>query len=467
MITVVEPKRPIAALWSEPEIRDGETFRLMRYVLRVDHEGKVLLCNVVTGQLAVLDQDEAELVDKLPAEYSPAMKQLVDEHYLVPDQFDEHQRVVKMREVLRKLRETRQGSAITTYTILPTTACNARCYYCFEQGVKTVTMTEKTADDVVKYIAAHCGEEKKVFISWFGGEPTVASGRISRICEGLRRNGIGYSSTITTNGYLFDEEMVHTAKTLWNLTHANITVDGTEETYNRVKAYAGVTDNPYQRVLLNVGRLLDEGIRVGVRMNFDLGNFNEFPNLLEDLKVRFQGSPLLQVNVHPVIGEYAEADGVVSHGTDEWFEGKIVELNDMARSSGMLNESAELPSMQYKGCLATSRSAVTITPEGGLVRCPEQFGEDQLTGNIWGGITNPELMDSWKQFGDYAKCKDCILFPYCLRPLRCSAKDRCCFYQELIQRFQNGAKQVFVSSGDLKGDVQYGIRRTEGGSCQD
>ena len=60
MITVVEPKRPIAALWSEPEIRDGETFRLMRYVLRVDHEGKVLLCNVVTGQLAVLDQDEAE-----------------------------------------------------------------------------------------------------------------------------------------------------------------------------------------------------------------------------------------------------------------------------------------------------------------------------------------------------------------------------------------------------------------------
>ena len=82
MITVAVPVQYIAALWSKPEDRNGETFRLMRYVLRVDHDGRVLLHNVVTGQLAALEPAEVELLDRLPMRYDPVMDQMVDAHYL-------------------------------------------------------------------------------------------------------------------------------------------------------------------------------------------------------------------------------------------------------------------------------------------------------------------------------------------------------------------------------------------------
>lgn len=39
------------------------------------------------------------------------------------------------------------------FRIWPTSACNARCYYCFEKGIKTTTMTMDVADKVVKHIS--------------------------------------------------------------------------------------------------------------------------------------------------------------------------------------------------------------------------------------------------------------------------------------------------------------------------
>ena len=63
MITIAEPKERIDKLWGKQKIREGETYRMMRYVLRVDHEDKVLLHNAVTGRLAVLERGEAEALE--------------------------------------------------------------------------------------------------------------------------------------------------------------------------------------------------------------------------------------------------------------------------------------------------------------------------------------------------------------------------------------------------------------------
>ncbi len=445
MKTIVEPKAHIYKLWGKQRIKDEDTYRMMQYLIRADYDGNVLLHNVVTGQLVILEPKEAALVDQLPYKHCTAMDQMIEDHFLVPDQYDEHQQVTKMREVLRKLEDAKQKPYITHYTILPTTACNARCYYCFEQGSKMVTMSEQTAHSVVNFIIAHCNDEKTVSISWFGGEPTVADRRIDQICWELQENGIQYSSDITTNGYLFDEEMVRKAKELWKTTRVQISVDGTEDTYNRVKAYVHACDNPYRRVLDNVGRLLEYGIKVGLRMNFDLGNYKEFKDLLKDLKDRYSNHELLRVNVHPVIGTYPDDSGAVLHADDDWFDKKIPELNSMARESGMLQQAEKLPYLQFKGCQANNDSSATITPEGYLVSCPEQYGDDQITGNIWEGITNHKVVQSWKEFSEYPKCRDCVLFPDCIRLVRCSAKDRCCYMSENIQQCQASMKHRMCS----------------------
>lgn len=447
MRTVAEAKLRLDQLWKAPAAREGETFRLMRYVIRFDHNGMVLLHNVVTGQLILLDQNEAELLKKLPCAYSTVMNALIDRHFLVPLSADEHRQVAGLRELLQKLEDQKEKRGITEYTILPTTACNARCYYCFEQGIKTMTMSEQTAIDTAAFIQSHC-EGRKVRIKWFGGEPTVAAERIDRICEELRRRGVDFSSAITTNGYLMDEKMTERACSLWRLESVKISVDGTEENYNRVKAYVNADGSPYQRVMRNIGFLLDHGVHVELRMNFDQKNHQEFKNLLRDAGNRYQQNPQLDMYVHQ-INEYPSC-GTEQQilGDEQWFNERILELNRMAREAGMLHTKIELPCLKFGRCEAASENAVTILPNGELVSCPEQTGPDQYKGNLKTGVTDAQLVRSWKRFADIEKCRECALFPACLFFENCSGKGRCFYKLEKLDQTRRLAEQLAAQFAD-------------------
>lgn len=443
MITIVEPQRHIADLWGKQSVDEQCTYRMMRYVLRVEHEGRVLLHNVVTGQLVVLSLAETSLLEQLPMQYNEVLKSLVDGHYLVSDQFDEYQQVVKIRKVLMMLDNAQRDPGYTTFTILPTTACNARCYYCFEQGAEIVTMSEVTGNDVINFVASNCGKQKKAFILWFGGEPTVAANRIDQICKGLQNCGVQYESDMISNGYLFDEEMVLRAKELWNLKHIQISVDGTEEKYNRTKAYVNPKDNPYQRVMRNVGLLLENGIRVGLRMNFDVENHDDFVELLHESERRFADKRLLNVNAYPVIGEYADKDGMVHHGTEEWFEEEYVQLNNMAREMGLNHNWRGLPFLKFVGCGACNQSSVTINAKGMLVRCPEQFDDTQMTGDVRQGITSKKLIRSWKELAEVQMCSECIYFPACIKLKNCNARENC-YFQDRNYLYRQAVEQCFT-----------------------
>lgn len=437
MRTIVEPKEHIDNLWGKQRIKDGDTYRMMRYVLRVKHEGVVLLHNAVTGQMVILDAEEAEAIAELPRKYDRRMLQLVEKHYLVPEGDDEHQQVLSIRGVLQKYEEAHRSEGITFYTILPTTACNARCYYCFEHGVKTETMTVETADDVASFIAKSCPPQEKVTLLWFGGEPLVARQRIGRICDNLRKRGILFDSKMITNGYLFDEELIKAAKTKWNLSYLQISVDGTEKNYNEIKAFVNPGDNPYLRVLRNVEMLLNAGIEVGLRMNFDIGNYEDFNAFVDMAVERFGCNPLLQVYAYPVIGEYPNREGIVQHGDDKWFEQKIVELNEIARQKGVLRKRKGLPYLSCVGCDAEDDSSVVIAANGILVKCCEEFGNEQSVGTAQEGITNLKKVASWKRNADFPKCHDCVFFPKCVRLINCKSKDRCLFVKERMRRTEN------------------------------
>ena len=445
MISIVEPKSYVVNLWKKQVIKDGLSFRLMRYVLRVDYDQKVLLHNVVTGQLVILSELETSLIESLPKKFEPWMEDLVNNYYLVPTEFDEHQRVKSIRRILRTLNDNQKSKAINHYTILPTTACNANCYYCFESGAKVATMTEQTTERVTDFISSHCQENEPVYLSWFGGEPTVAAKRIDQICEGLQRRGIDYISDMTTNGYLFDEEMVSRAKNLWKLTSIMICFDGAEKNYNSIKAYANAVDNPYYRVLRNIGYLLKKKIFVNLRMNFDLNNYSDFQILLDTAERIYGRDSYLRVTSHPIVGTHVGIDGKINHASDEWFEKKVLEFNSLSRERGLLPKKKEVHSLRFGGCEATSDKSVTITPEGNLVRCPEQFGDDQVTGNVTQGITNQTIIDSWKQFSDFSRCVDCVLYPMCEKIKNCNVGNICTFSLELQCREKEAAKLLYLS----------------------
>jgi len=186
VVTIVQPQNNIEKLWGKQVIDFYETYRLMYYVLQAEVDDKRLLHNVVTGHLVVLNREEADIIDKLPISYSDTIRDLIANHFLVPEICDEHRQVVDLRIVLSKLFDLYDTPDIIKYTILPTTSCNARCYYCYEKGIVPVSMSETVAQDVIRFIVEH-SHGQEIRIRWFGGEPTLGVKRINQICDGLKK----------------------------------------------------------------------------------------------------------------------------------------------------------------------------------------------------------------------------------------------------------------------------------------
>ena len=441
MKTVSEPKDHVLRLWEREEEREGRIFRLMRYVMRSDYKGEILLHNIVTGHLVVLSRDEAGMFDSLPCFYSPVMEQLADMHFVVPEAFDEHQHTASIREILRTM-DKAVPKRKSRFTVIPTTVCNARCPYCFEKGIRSVTMTEKTARDVTDYIARQCGS-RAILLNWFGGEPTVAADRIDMICKGLMQKGISFQSSMITNGFLLNEEMALRAVNLWKLKFVQISVDGTEINYNRTKAYVNGGKNPYRQVLYNIGLLLDQKVAVNVRMNFNRENYTDFYDLVEEIKCRYGSAPSLKVYAYPVIEDAKNRASEELQKDRIWFEKMLPKLNQFAEDAGMKRRKTELPFLRFQGCEADSDSAVVITAEGRFLKCVECYGDDQTVGSIYDGITEQRLAGSWKMVLDNKVCAGCIFYPRCMKMQNCPGRDWCIYAADRARELEYAMKTHF------------------------
>ena len=445
MRTIREPRENVAKIWGVQKKQDDKRYRLMRYLLRVNVEDGVLLHNVVTGHLVLLDAQEAAILDSLPAEWSDGLWELLEAHFLVPEDYDEHKAVLKLKSLL-KLTNTKKD--ITGYTILPTTNCNARCFYCYEAGIEHFNMSEETADKVVDFIADHCGEAKKVSISWFGGEPTLGWKRIDQICKGLAAKGIDYSASMVSNGYLFDEEMAKKARELWKLGMIQITLDGTEEVYNRVKSYVSSEGSAYQRVMGNIGLLLEQDIRVSVRMNLDRHNSDDLALLVEELRKRFAGQKSFSAYVWPLFDDCGYKP--VQHEEEDhlWLTQRQNELNDILRSAGMYSEREQsLPCITENHCMADNKASLLINANGDFAKCEHTFATDTV-GNLREGITNPKRIAQWQETVEYPECADCCLFPSCHVLKHCFSTRDC--PRETRERKKQSYERVAVEAYEKK-----------------
>ena len=430
MKVIQEGKERIVKTWGEQKLTDAD-YRLLKYLFRVnvkdgeqcdtDDYDTVLLHNVVTGELIALDRTEAGVLDSLPCKASDATEELIKKRFLVPVGYDEKKAVYQLRKVLNVFQRPKY---ITGYTILPTTNCNARCFYCYEANYKHINMTPEVADKTVEFIADHHGD-RDVHIGWFGGEPLLGWQRIDQICQGLQDREIRYSSSMTTNGYLFDEEMVKKAKDFWKLKSLQITLDGTEQVYNEVKAYVNNDLSPYQRVISNIGLLADNEIRVSIRMNLDRHNADNLKELISELAERFGGNKYVSGYVDVIFDDCGFAP--VTHSDDDhhFLLSKANSLNDLLVNNGLYSINKQnLPCLKLHYCMADSDSSIVITPNGDLVKC-EHIENIGAIGNIYCDIVDYKKLNAWKNIVDHSECFDCPLLPNCFVLSSCIAAPKC------------------------------------------
>ena len=379
---------------------DGEHYRLMTYVVQQPVTDGLLLYNTLTCSLVLLTQDEAADLT--------AQRELIDRWFLVPEDHDDRKLCRQVRKMAALLKPA--AKTISTYIILPTTGCNARCFYCFEKGAKPVTMTAETASKVVRYIVAHRGSET-VHISWFGGEPLVNTKAIDQICTELSQQSMPFRSEMITNGYLFDAEMAQRAKDLWQLQRVQITLDGTAQTYNRVKDYVYRDVNAFERVLQNIGLLTGTGIHTRIRLNVSKHNIGEMAELVELLHQRFGADEHLTVTSSALFEEEDNAE----------LFARRMQLEQQIAVCGFARKLYDLPKdIRLDCCMADDDGRrVVIAPDGHLGKC-HHYLDREFFGHIDSEEHNEAILRKFKERrADIEACATCFYYPQCIRLVMC------------------------------------------------
>ena len=408
METIVDGRANVIRLLGKQCAKETH-YRMMNYVIQGECEDGVLLHNSITGQLVLLNDEEASLLNSLPGYRTEAMTGLIENHFLVPLKYDERDVVKKLRHLLVRLDSS---TGIESYTILTTTNCNARCFYCYESDLPRLNMDEETAEKLVDYMVKHKGN-KSLKLHWFGGEPLVCANRIDQICETLRMRNVDYVSSMTSNGYLFTEEMAEKAATLWKLDCVQITLDGTEETYNRTKAYVGIVGSPYQRVMKNIQMLISKGIRVIIRLNLDKHNADDLMNLVAELNEVIENREKIEVYSHVLFEDAGFAPIERDEDSRTMLYNLQLDLNRKLENARLGKRHRTLPVIKTHGCMADTDRAAVIYPDGRMFKCEHVYIGDEY-GSIDTDITNEEGINKFKRIIELDICESCPLYPSCI-----------------------------------------------------
>lgn len=409
----------LSGILKDQRLQEGESYRLLHFVVQLPVDEGLLLYNVMTRAVVLLSPEEALSMQENPV----SVPGLIAKWFAVPLNHDDRKLAREVRAVGKMLEKKPKG--IRSFTIFTTTDCNARCFYCYEKGRNRIPMKEETARKVAEFIIKN-NPDKKVTLRWFGGEPLYNKGVISLICGKLRNAGFEYRSAMVSNGYLFDDETVAEAIGLWNLKKVQITLDGTEEVYNRIKAFIYREGSPYLRVLGNIHRLLDAGVEVNVRLNIDRHNADDLLVLADVLTKEFGGQKLFCVYSHPLFDAGSD-NGSVSH-TDsqrrELFDARM-RLEEKLRERKIAFEGNLPDTLKLHNCMADSDGQILILPDGHLGKC-EHYSDDHWFGHLDAAERDETVLKDFKRLREEIDaCADCPFYPDCFRLALCEEAVHC------------------------------------------
>lgn len=425
-------------------------FRPYLYCETMQTERGLILCNYLTSEAVLLEETDfsgsgRELsADNLTRD---TLSYLFRHRFLVQEDHEDFKDVDQLRELARAVRRLK-FHGYQRYTVLPTTDCNARCYYCYEKGCGKITMDRQTAMDTAGYILKTCAYDHRgeFVISWFGGEPLCNIPAIDIISEELEKAGKNFRAHMITNGLLFDRDVIEKAVKNWRLTKVQITLDGTEEVYNKTKAYTGFKGNAFERVLANIECLLEAGIKVQIRLNVSRSNIDDMHELVSLLNARFTA---LRPTVYTkLLFQYENGAGTESYAE---LDGRRLELDRAIEAARLDYRGRRTNSLKIFGCMADSPDGVVILPDGKLHSC-EHFGENHTWGSIYGGETKKSLchpaadgggmvtpLAYWEDYLFTEQCRTCRAYPFCVISVRCPFKhcDRSLLEKNIPDYVQN------------------------------
>ena len=415
MKTIREGSRLVSAIIRNSYPKAPASYRLSSFVLPFSGQGKHLLMHTLSNQIIQLHEKEKAALEPLLKHGSVpfsffkdnGLEELVKSCFAVETGQDDTEQYTMVYNLLKAMKTKKEREGFSYYTILPTTACNARCDYCFEEGMPVFTMSERTEARLVDYIL-ETKQEEKIRLHWFGGEPLLCRDTITRICKALANSGAEFCSSVITNGSLITAETAREMADVWKLDMAQVSLDGDRETYHARKRYKDPERYNYDTVMDGVRLLAEAGIRVSLRVNCDRRNLPGLPDFLDEMEREFGENKQVSVYLYMLFQENTAPDAAELLKKIDALSGRIVRNRREAKD----DEDRDPVKMRF--CKASDiEHKVVIDPKGGLYPC-DQCLPGTGWGNIFDGVTDPALFERLKAPAEIAEqCRGCLLLPRC------------------------------------------------------
>jgi len=397
--------------------------RLSRYVHFAENpngNGAYLFSGISKG-LAMLEPETVRLLqsgdfDELREDI---IQELVEGRVLIPDSTDERGHL--LMSVLRQMVGSGEHLSLT---LLPTTTCNFACPYCFEENKEVAFMSRLVQDAVVKMVQRL--RPRRLYVSWFGGEPTLAIKQIARLSRQLMQlcenNDAKYIASMVTNGYLLDTSLSQHLKEL-GVTNVQITLDGPKEVHDARRFLKGGGPT-FDRIMSNI-RPSRKHLSVNIRVNVDPANEAEVPDLLATLHEQglYPGGVTVSFgHVRSGINTKSPCDSYFSRAEYADFVLRLVANEEIPLSIRREVLQDLYPKPNNGTCSANYMHAFVIEPAGEVKTCWEHVGvANQSCGNITKDSTDTIRMS--RKFLEpkiktlrmtLSQCWECDLLPVCM-----------------------------------------------------
>lgn len=391
-----------------------------KYTLQIPTDEGMLLFNTVNTGLVHLTESEKSLyffiiknMEAPSPEYAALATQLSDMGFLVKEDADE------FSDLVEKYWNFRNTSKYIRAVIAPTTFCNLKCSYCYEQGTHRSNMSMDTCMRIKDQLCKKLIEDRTKHFSliWYGGEPLVNWDAIEYLQNSMytfcANNAIEFDASIVTNGVLLNEQRIDfMARTGFKL--IQVTLDGDKDTHNKVR-YTRNGDGTFETILRNID-YSKKSINTVVRININKDNLQSTYRLIDffaesgRLDFEFKFAPII---IEPdSIGDF---DPATCYTLQEFSKVEF-DLINYTVNLGMTN-CVCLPTPKFGFCEAVSRNNILFDPDGDLFFCWEDVGRKELTNNpIYNTGEYDKLYDYYVNSYSFhrAECVDCSIFPQCL-----------------------------------------------------
>ena len=362
------------------------------------------------------------------AEYTPIEMYLLsvleelDEHHPIIERFSRRGIIANFDEYAALETMGRAACAMPRavgLTICPTMGCNCDCPYCFEDHVAG-KMSAQVQDDVVALAERmlDASSAKNLSVTWFGGEPLLATDVIAALSERLMalaaERGIEYDAGIITNGYLLTPEVVELLDRC-KVASAQVTVDGMGPAHDATRRLANGGPT-FERIIANL-RDTKLPFRVLIRHNVHESNLGEISQLEAFV------TQLAEESGNDIM--YYPAPVTDSDTAEERGEQVGILCGSDASEVAIRQESHRFRVGRGYYCGANTMWCVGIDANGNLQKCWEIAGKPAFSfgtahdwdpGQPFSTASNPNNLTGYLNTAcpiPDDECRECVWLPMC------------------------------------------------------